>query len=47
MTGGQAAQHLTADLTGAQTLSLLVGDAGDGIGHDNADWADAQIHCTA
>jgi hypothetical protein len=47
MTGGQAAQHLSADLTGAQTLSLLVGDAGDGIGHDNGDWGDAQIHCTA
>jgi beta-galactosidase GanA len=47
MTGGQAAVHLSADITGAQTLSLLVGDANDGIGHDNGDWGDAQIHCTA
>ncbi|WP_154674315.1 beta-galactosidase [Nakamurella lactea] len=46
MRGGQPAQQLTADLTGLQTLVLQVGDAGDGVGHDNADWGDARIVCT-
>ncbi len=45
MRGGQPAQHLTADLTGVSQLTLNVGDAGDGNGHDNADWADAQLMC--
>jgi endo-alpha-N-acetylgalactosaminidase len=45
MTGTQAAQHLAADVSGAHTLTLQVGDAGDGNGHDNADWADAELHC--
>ena len=45
MTGTQAAQHLTADVSGASTLTLQVGDAGDGNGHDNADWAGAELHC--
>jgi hypothetical protein len=45
MRGGQSALHLSADLTGLQTLTLQVGDAGDGIGHDNADWGDAQVVC--
>ena len=47
MTGGQPAQHLTASISGATTLTLNVGDAGDGIGHDNADWADAQLSCAS
>jgi hypothetical protein len=47
MTGTQAARHLQADVTGAQTLTLQVGDAGDGNGHDNADWAGAELHCTS
>jgi len=45
MTGTQAAQHLAADVSGAHTLTLQVGDAGDGNGHDNADWAGAELHC--
>jgi Glycosyl hydrolases family 35/NPCBM/NEW2 domain/NPCBM-associated, NEW3 domain of alpha-galactosidase len=44
--GGQPAQHLTANVTGAHLLTLNVGDAGDGNGHDNADWAGAELHCT-
>jgi beta-galactosidase GanA len=44
--GGSAVVHLTANITGASVLTLQVGDAGDGNGHDNADWADAQIHCS-
>ncbi|HEU5008467.1 MAG TPA: beta-galactosidase [Jatrophihabitantaceae bacterium] len=45
MRGGDAPQHLDADLTGVQTLTLEVGDAGDGNGHDNADWGGAQVIC--
>jgi alpha-galactosidase len=41
--GGDAARHLSVDLRGAQLLTLLVEDAGDGIDHDHADWADARI----
>ncbi len=26
-------------------LTLNVGNAGDGNGHDNADWGDAQLMC--
>ncbi len=44
--GGGGTQHLSADVTGVQQLTLDVGDAGDGNGHDNADWADAQLTCT-
>jgi hypothetical protein len=45
MRGSDPAQHLSADVTGVQQLTLDVGDAGDGIGHDNADWAGAQLIC--
>ncbi len=45
MRGGQAAQHLTANVTGVSQLTLNVGDAGDGNGHDNGDWAGAELMC--
>ena len=45
MRGGQPAQHLTANVTGVSQLTLNVGDAGDGIGHDNGDWGDAELMC--
>jgi alpha-galactosidase len=45
MRGGQPAQHLAANVTGVSQLTLDVGDAGDGKGHDNADWAGAQLMC--
>lgn len=35
-------QPVTVDLGGADTFVLEVGDAGDGIGWDQADWADAK-----
>jgi len=41
--GGQPAQLLTVPVTGVSQLTLEVGDAGDGIGHDNGDWADAEF----
>jgi beta-galactosidase GanA len=46
LTGTSPVQHLAVDVTGAQTLTLVVGDAGDGIGHDNGDWAGAELHCS-
>jgi len=44
--GHQAAASLTADVTGAQVLDLVVGDGGDGNGHDHGDWANPQITCS-
>jgi hypothetical protein len=43
--GGNPAQHLTANLTGVQTLDLVVGDAGDGNADDHGDWAAPQVTC--
>jgi alpha-glucosidase len=43
MKGGQPGQLLTANVTGVSQLALDVGDAGDGNGHDNADWGDAKF----
>jgi hypothetical protein len=37
------AKRVDVDLTGAASLELLVGDAGDGITADHADWAEAQL----
>lgn len=45
MRGGQPAQTLSANVAGAQKLTLDVGDASDGNGHDNGDWANAQLRC--
>jgi hypothetical protein len=47
MRGGQPAQPLSANVTGISQLTLDVGDAGDGIGHDNGDWGDAQLMCAS
>lgn len=43
--GGQAAQHLTVDVTGVSTLHLVVGDGGDGNGYDHGDWGSPTLHC--
>ena len=43
--GGQSAVDLTADVTGVHTLSLSVGDGGDGKNYDHADWGLARITC--
>lgn len=40
-----AAWSLTADVTGASYVDLVVGDGGDGNGNDHADWGDARFHC--
>ncbi|MGW6558554.1 MGH1-like glycoside hydrolase domain-containing protein [Streptomyces hydrogenans] len=44
--GTEPARELTADVTGAQFVSLVVGDAGDGKNSDHADWADATLTCS-
>ena len=43
MVGGDAAKRLEADLHGAKRMTLLVGDADDGMDFDHADWAGALI----
>jgi hypothetical protein len=45
MRGHQAATPITADVTGAQVLELVVGDAGDGNGNDHGDWALPTLTC--
>jgi len=40
---GAAAVPVAVDLEGATEFVLEVGDAGDGISCDQADWADAQV----
>ncbi|MFF1903051.1 NPCBM/NEW2 domain-containing protein [Kitasatospora sp. NPDC058218] len=45
MTASSAARHLTADLTGADELHLVVTDGGDGTNSDHADWANPVLTC--
>ncbi|MFJ7300619.1 NPCBM/NEW2 domain-containing protein [Streptomyces sp. NPDC099088] len=45
LTNAMPAQALTADVTGAQVVRLVVTDGGDGIDSDHADWADAKLSC--
>jgi beta-galactosidase GanA len=47
LTGTSPPQAITADVTGARQVDLVVGDAGDGTGRDHADWADARLACGA
>ena len=44
--GHQPATSLDVDVTGAQVLDLIVGDAGDGNGNDHGDWAIPTLTCT-
>ncbi len=43
MKGGQAAKPVDVELGTCEQVKLMVADAGDGIGHDHADWADARF----
>ncbi|HNU27516.1 MAG TPA: NPCBM/NEW2 domain-containing protein, partial [Planctomycetota bacterium] len=43
MRQGDAAKEVDVDLRGVRTLLLLVGDAGDGIDYDHADWCAARF----
>ncbi len=40
---GQAAKPVELSLKGVRKLILVVGDGGDGINYDHADWADAKF----
>ena len=40
---GMPGVQVTADLGGATSFLMEVGDAGDGIGWDQSDWADAKV----
>ena len=40
---GTPAREVNVDLGGAERFTLEVGDAGDGIGWDQSDWADAKV----
>jgi alpha-galactosidase len=37
--------QVDVDITGHTTLHLVVGDGGDGVDYDHADWADARLAC--
>lgn len=43
MKPGDAARQVDVDLSGYKTLVLQVGDAGDGVGFDHANWAEARF----
>jgi alpha-galactosidase len=45
VTWQDAAKTLTADLTGAAFVQLVVTDGGDGNNSDHADWARPQLRC--
>ncbi|MFC9806131.1 NPCBM/NEW2 domain-containing protein [Streptomyces griseoaurantiacus] len=45
MTNAMPARSLSADVSGAEVVRLVVGDAGDGVDSDHADWAEARLHC--
>lgn len=44
MRGGDAAKDVSVDLTGLDTLKLLVSSGDDGKSFDHANWADAKIY---
>ncbi len=46
MYGSTATKSLTANVSGAEIVHLTVTDAGDGINHDHADWADVKVTCS-
>ena len=43
MRGKQPAQKISIPLDGAEEMTLIVTDAGDGITCDHADWANARL----
>jgi alpha-galactosidase len=46
LTGTDPAKKLTASLTEAENLRLVITDAGDGINSDHGDWASPRITCS-
>ncbi|MEU1472538.1 NPCBM/NEW2 domain-containing protein [Streptomyces sp. NPDC005761] len=45
LTNAMAARSVSADVSGAQVVRLVVTDGGDGVDSDHADWADLRITC--
>ncbi|WP_192806043.1 NPCBM/NEW2 domain-containing protein [Streptomyces sp. SS1-1] len=45
LTNAMPARPLTADVTGAQVVRLVVTDGGDGVTSDHGDWAEARLSC--
>ncbi|MEV0321184.1 NPCBM/NEW2 domain-containing protein [Streptomyces sp. NPDC050658] len=45
LTNAQPAQSISADVSGAQTVRLVVTDGGDGTDSDHADWAEPVLSC--
>lgn len=45
LTGGSSAVDLSADMSGAERLTLRVTDGGDGIAHDHGNWGGARLVC--
>ncbi|MDN3356652.1 NPCBM/NEW2 domain-containing protein [Actinomadura sp. DC4] len=46
LTTADPAKHLTADVSGATFVRLVVTDGGNGTNSDHSDWADARLTCT-
>ena len=44
--GHQPATPISVNVSGAQVLDLIVGDAGDGNGYDHGDWAIPTLTCS-
>ncbi|HEX3336664.1 MAG TPA: NPCBM/NEW2 domain-containing protein, partial [Jatrophihabitans sp.] len=44
--GTDSAKSLTADLTGASFVRLVITDGGNGNTYDHSDWAAAQVTCS-
>jgi alpha-glucosidase (family GH31 glycosyl hydrolase) len=45
LTGTSPTADVSVNVTGGQTLTLQVTDAGDGVTSDHADWAEAKLTC--
>ncbi|WP_235921416.1 NPCBM/NEW2 domain-containing protein [Lentzea tibetensis] len=45
VTGQDAAKQLTADVTGATVVRLIITDGGNGKSYDHANWGDLKITC--
>ncbi|NED12525.1 alpha-galactosidase [Streptomyces sp. SID9124] len=45
LTNAMPPQALSADVTGAQVVRLVVTDGGDGVDSDHADWGDLRMTC--
>ncbi len=43
MTRDLPAKRVDVEITGASSLELVVGDGGNGVGADHADWAEARL----